>query len=83
MSSTLTQTIAELVTKASAGSISVEQAILPDTNLTDQGLSSLSYLKLIDSIETELGVYIDLEGDTAFMSSVDGIAEYVRNQRVL
>ena len=83
MSSTLTETIARLVTRASSGSISPEEAVRSDINLTEQGLSSLSYLKLIDSIETELGVYIDLEGDIAFMTSVNGIAEYVSTQRML
>jgi acyl carrier protein len=82
MSSMLTQTIARLVTQASAGSISEEQAACPGTNLSEQGLSSLSYLKLIDAIEIELGVYIDLEGDLAFMTSVQTIAEYVSNQYV-
>jgi acyl carrier protein len=80
---TLTQTIARLVAQASAGSISEELAACPDTNLTEQGLSSLSYLKLIDAIEVELGVYIDLEDDLAFMTSVQGIAEYVCTQRAL
>ena len=83
MSSTLTQTIARLVTRASSGWISEEQAARSDTSLTEQGLSSLSYLKLIDSIEIELGVYIDLEGDIAFMTSVKGIVEYVSTQRAL
>jgi acyl carrier protein len=83
MSSTLTQAIAQLVTRASSGAISEEQAARPDTNLTEQGLSSLSYLKLIDAIEIELGVYIDLEGDITFMTSVNGIAEYVTTQRML
>ena len=83
MSSSLTLTIARLVTRASSGWISEEQAARSDTNLTEQGLSSLSYLKLIDSIEIELGVYIDLEGDIAFMTSVKGIVEYVSTQRAL
>lgn len=81
MTSTLTQTIARMVTRVSSGSISEEQAAAPDTNLTEQGLSSLNYLRLIDAIEVELGVYIDLQGDVAFMTSVKGIAEYVRIQR--
>jgi len=81
MTGMLTQTIARLVTRASSGLISEEQAARPETNLTEQGLSSLSYLKLIDSIELELGVYIDLEGDTSFMTSVGGIINYVTAQR--
>jgi acyl carrier protein len=83
MSDTLTRTVAQLVTRASSGAISEEQASRPDTNLTEKGLSSLSYLKLIDAIEIELGVYIDLEGDIAFMTSVGGIVEYVSTQRAL
>jgi len=81
MSSTLRQAIARLVTLASSGTISEEQAAHPNTNLTELGLSSLAYLKLIDAIEIELGVDIDLEGDISFMTSVHGIAEYVRAQR--
>jgi acyl carrier protein len=81
MSSSLTQTIARMVTRASSGAISEEQAAAPHANLTEQGLSSLDYLRLIDAIEIELGVYIDLQGDIAFMTSVEGIAEYVRLQR--
>lgn len=80
---TLTQTIARLVARASAGSISEEQAVCPDTNLTEQGMSSLDYLKLIDALELELGVYIDLEADLAFMTSVQGITEYVSAQLML
>ncbi|HST48467.1 phosphopantetheine-binding protein [Jatrophihabitans sp.] len=80
---TLTQTIARLVAHASAGSISEEQAARPGTNLSELGLSSLDYLKLIDAVELELGVFIDLEGDLAFMTSVQGIADYVSAQRAL
>ena len=80
---TLTQTIARLVARASAGSISEEQAARPGINLSEQGLSSLEYLRLIDAIEIELGVYIDLEDDLAFMTSVRGIAEFVSAQLAL
>jgi acyl carrier protein len=83
MSSTLTQAIARLVAQASSGMISEAQAAHPNTNLSELGLSSLAYLRLIDSIELEYGVSIDLEGDIAFMTSVDGIAEYVNAQRPL
>ena len=80
---TLTQTIARLVARASAGSISEEQAAHPGTNLSEQGMSSLEYLRLIDAIELELGVYIDLEDDLAFMTSVRGITDFVSAQLAL
>lgn len=83
MSSMLTETIAQMVNRASSGQISEEQAAQPDANLTELGMTSLDYLKLIDAIELDLGVFIDLEGDISFMTSVHGIAEYVNSQRAL
>jgi len=80
---TLIQTVARLVARASAGEISEEQAACSDSNLTEQGLSSLGYLKLIDAIEIELGVFVDLEEDLTFMTSVRGIVEYVSAQLAL
>jgi acyl carrier protein len=69
--------IAHLVQEASEGAVSSEQALDETSNLTDKGFSSLSFLRLIDSIENELGVYVDLESDTTFMQTVDGISGYV------
>jgi acyl carrier protein len=80
---TLTQTIGRLIARASAGSISEEQAASPGINLTEQGMTSLDYLKLIDSLELDLGIYIDLEADLAFMTSPQGIVDYVSAQLVL
>lgn len=72
--------ISEIIEEVSAGSVTKEQALDAQTDLTDKGFTSLSFLQLIDAVETELGVYIDLEGDTKFLQSVDGIADYVHSQ---
>lgn len=73
--------IASLVTEASGGVVSVEAALGPETDLQALGLSSLAFLQLIDAIENDLGVYIDLDGDTTFLRTVDGIVRYVEVQR--
>jgi acyl carrier protein len=78
---TLRQHIAAIVEQSSEGSVSKAAALTPGATLTDTGLTSLSYLRLIDKIENDIGVYIDLEGDTSFLGSVDSIAEYIDAQR--
>jgi acyl carrier protein len=77
---TLADRIATLVESSSSGTVSREQALDPASTLTEKGLTSLSFLQLIDAIETELGIYVDLEGDTAFLQTVDGISSYVTEQ---
>ncbi|MCP8999457.1 acyl carrier protein [Pseudarthrobacter sp. RMG13] len=72
--------ISEIIEEVSSGSVTKEQALDAKSDLTDKGFTSLSFLQLIDAVETELGVYIDLEGDTGFLQSVDGIAGYVHSQ---
>lgn len=42
-------------------------------SLRTLGYSSLSYIRLIDAIENELGVYIDPDADLELFSTVDSI----------
>jgi acyl carrier protein len=72
--------IAGLVEHASAGLISASQALKPETDLQERGLTSLAFLQLVDAIENTLGVYIDLEEDIHFMRTVTGITRYVEAQ---
>lgn len=78
MSDELAATVAGLVSRASAGAISPDEARQPDARLTDLGLSSLAYLKLVELVEQEFDVYIDFEEDLSFLDSVDGIVDFVR-----
>lgn len=75
-----TDRISTLVEEISLGAIPRDRAGDPTGTLTEKGLSSLSYLQLIDAVETEFGVYVDLEGDTTFLQSVEGIAGYIAEQ---
>jgi acyl carrier protein len=72
--------IANLVEHASDGLISAAEALKPDTDLQERGLSSLAFLQLVDAIENEVGVYVDLEEDIQFMRTVAGITRYVEAQ---
>lgn len=69
--------IAELVAEASEGTVSGDHLRRDGARLVDLGLSSLAYLRLIDAIENEYGVYIDLEKAEGKLGTVQQIAEYV------
>jgi acyl carrier protein len=78
----LEQDVARLVEDASDGVISRELALDESSNLLEKGFSSLSFLQLVDTLETEYGVYIDLEQDTTFLGRVSGIVTFLREQNV-
>jgi acyl carrier protein len=74
--------VARLVEEATEGVVSSEVAYVTDTRFLELGMSSLSYLRLIDAVENEFGVYVDLEDDTASLITAKGIAAYVEAQCV-
>lgn len=78
----LLQRTAELVAAVSEGAVSKETALSGSSTLTELGLTSLAYLRLIDALENEFGVYIDLEEDTSFLGSVEGLVRYLDEQGV-
>lgn len=79
-STTLSERIAAVVETVSGGTIPAEKAVAPSVDLGDHGLTSLGFLQLIDAVENEFGVYVDLEGGTEFLRTVEGIAGYVAAQ---
>lgn len=76
-SAEVTHQIAELIETASEGTVSRADALAARSKLTDLGLSSLAYLRLIDSIENEYGVYVDLEEAIGKLGTAPEIAEYL------
>jgi acyl carrier protein len=78
----MVQRVAAMVEDASEGTLNRDAALEEGRTLAEKGLSSLAYLRLIDAVETEFGVYIDLEGDTTFMSTVPGIVGYMAAEGV-
>lgn len=73
----LRRQLLELVVAAGDGTVTSADLAATNGSLADVGYSSLSYMRLIDMIENELGVYLDPEaGDEAFQS-IDDITQLV------
>ncbi|MEV0686313.1 acyl carrier protein [Nocardia sp. NPDC050378] len=75
---TLTHAVAELVAQATDGIIDAPAARAADQSFADAGMTSLSFLRLVDALEIRYGVEIDLENDIDAMRTVALIVEYLR-----
>ncbi|QWF76793.1 hypothetical protein [Amycolatopsis sp. CA-230715] len=80
--SELSDQVADLIVESSGGVVTGEQVWDESANLLEKGFSSLSFLQLIDSLETTYGVYIDVEADTQFLGRVSTIVGFLREQNV-
>ncbi|WP_306323420.1 MULTISPECIES: phosphopantetheine-binding protein [unclassified Streptomyces] len=76
-SSALRTKILDLALAAGDGSVSAAELAEAGYSLRDVGYSSLSYMRLIDSIENELGVYLDPEADIEHYETIDSVAALV------
>ena len=65
--------LVRLVVEASDGNFTAQELAQANGSLQAMGYSSLSYIRLIDAVENELGVYIDPDQDIESLDSVDGI----------
>ncbi|MEV6262936.1 phosphopantetheine-binding protein [Streptomyces sp. NPDC051784] len=73
----LRQKIVSLAVAAGEGGFSERELADAGHALSAVGFSSLAYMRLIDSIENELGVYLDPEADVEHYESIDSIAALV------
>jgi acyl carrier protein len=80
--SDLSENVAHLIEQASGGLVSRQLALDEGSKLIEKGFSSLSFLQLIDTLETTYGIYIDLEADTTFLGRVSGIVKFLKEQNV-
>lgn len=71
----LTTTIAEMVATATDGTIG--DAADATGTFADAGMTSLSFLRLVDAIEIAYGVEIDLENDLERMRTVVSIVDFL------
>lgn len=78
----LPDTVARLVASATDGTVPVEQAVRSDQSFADIGMTSLSFIRLIDSLEIKYGIEIDLERDLDSMRTVDLIVKYLERHDV-
>lgn len=77
MKNDLEHRLADLVAAVSGGEISAEDALSGDHSLAALGLSSLAWIRLIDTIEETFGVDVDLGGDLSALDRVDALAAHV------
>jgi acyl carrier protein len=78
---TLRDKLAGLVEAASDGEVTGAE-VLTGASLRALGLTSLGYLRLIDSIETEYGVNVDLGGDPSTVDTIDAVAAQLAERGV-
>lgn len=76
-SSTLRTKILGLAIAAADGSITADDLAQTNYSLRDVGYSSLSYMRLIDSIENETGVYLDPEAAIEHYETIDSVTALV------
>ncbi|GLH98151.1 acyl carrier protein [Phytohabitans aurantiacus] len=58
--SELRQSVATLISEATAGAVPATEALAGGVALYDLGLDSLGWLRLIDAVESAYGVELDL-----------------------
>ncbi len=75
--SSLRTRILDLAIASGDGSFSAEELASANYSLRDIGYTSLSYMRLIDSIENEVGVYLDPEAPIEYFETIDSITALV------
>lgn len=78
---TLRAHLVRLIVDSSDGGLSAGELATVQGSLRAVGYSSLSFIRLIDGIENELGVYIDPDADIELFDTVDGILGLVAESR--
>lgn len=76
-SSALRTKILDLALAAGDGSVTAAELAAANYSLRDVGYTSLSYMRLIDSIENEVGVYLDPEADIEHYETIDSVTALV------
>jgi acyl carrier protein len=72
--------VADLAVQASEGDLAKNTVVEDGRTLGEMGMSSLAYLRLIDSIENDYGIYIDLEEAGDRFQTLHGIVDYMAEQ---
>jgi acyl carrier protein len=67
-----------LVLESGDGNFSEQDLAAANGSLRMLNYSSLSYMRLIDAIENELGVYLDPEADNALFENIDSLTDLIR-----
>lgn len=71
----LRQWLADAVADATDGAVSADGVCDPGVSLTDLGMDSLGFLRLIDAIESEYGIEIAFDGAEAVPDTIEAFVE--------
>ncbi|WP_331771253.1 acyl carrier protein (plasmid) [Embleya sp. NBC_00888] len=71
----LRERVAALIAEVSGGEVSVREVLDNEGSLTAAGVSSLTFLRLIDALEGEFDVFFDLDADLDFVEDLDSLVE--------
>jgi acyl carrier protein len=72
----LREWLARTIALCCDGAISAEEILVADCTLAAMGADSLALVRFIDAVESELHVFVELDGDL-WMRDLDSIAGYV------
>ncbi|GAA4579442.1 hypothetical protein GCM10023194_05110 [Planotetraspora phitsanulokensis] len=79
--STLREWLATALEKASDGRLTAAEVLGADTSFVAMGVTSLTMVRLIDAIETELDVIVDME-QPAVLEDLASLAGHLAEQRL-
>lgn len=65
--------VVRIIVNSAEGDLSEQDLAQAGGSLPSVSYSSLSYIRMIDAIENELGVYLDPEEESKRLETVDGI----------
>ncbi|WBB81901.1 hypothetical protein O7606_11375 [Micromonospora sp. WMMD882] len=69
--------VVRIIVASAEGDLSEQDLARADGSLPAVSYSSLSYIRMIDAIENEIGVYLDPEEESRRLETVDGIVALI------
>lgn len=72
----LREWLARTIAQCCDGAISADEILAADCPLAAMGADSLALVRFIDAVESELKVFVELDGDL-WMRDLDSIAAYI------
>jgi len=69
--------IVAAVLDSAEGDLTEQDLAAADWSLAGVSYSSLAYIRMIDTVENELGVYLDPEEESERFATIDGIVDLV------
>ncbi|MFE5329523.1 MULTISPECIES: acyl carrier protein [Embleya] len=78
----LRERVATLIADVSGGEVSAHEVLESTGSLTASGVSSLTFLRLIDALEGEFDVFFDLDADLDFVEDLDSLVAHLTRHGV-